>query len=125
MNCTAISVVVRVANLCMRGLDTMYGFDVTAAGQGACAPQRAEQLRVLRKASRWCSQMDCHAPPRPDVAWAKLIHDDAGTGFASARPPLVAEQCDFIVRSGLVDPVPLVDSEAQHTLSMCYWSLGS
>ena len=109
--------VMRVANLGLKGLNTMYGYGVVSAGLGLYAPQRAVQLRALQTSSRWCWQMSIQLPPSPDIAWAKLIHDDNGGGPTSARPPLIADRCDLLDRSGRVDPLPFVDDEARNTLS--------
>ena len=108
--------VMRVANLGLKGLNTMYGYGVVSAGLGLCAPQRAVQLRALQTSSRWCWQMSIQLPPSPDIAWAKLIHDDNGGGPTSARPPMIADRCDLLDRSGRVDPLPFVDDEARKTL---------
>ena len=53
----------------------------------------------------------------PDIAWSKLIHDDSGGGPTAVRPPLIADRCDLLERSGRVDPLPFVDDEARKTLS--------
>ena len=60
--------------------------------------------------------MSIQLPPSPEIAWAKLIHDDNGAGPTNDRPPLIADRCDLLDCSGRVDPLPFVDDEARQTL---------
>ena len=57
--------------------------------------------------------MSNESPPSPDIAWSKLIHDDSGGGSGVVRPPLIADRCDLLERSGRVDALP---DEARKTL---------
>ena len=107
----------RVTNLCLTGLNILYGERVRACGRGRCSPQRAVQLRALRKASRWCMQLCEQSPTLPRDAWRKLIHEDSQPGGADQRPALVADKCDLLDISGRVDPIPFIDNIARETLA--------
>ena len=106
----------RVANLCLTGLNILYGERVDTFGLGRCSPQRAVQLRALHKASRWCLQLHDQCPALPEVAWRKLVHDDSGPGEDGQRPALIADKCDLLRVSGRVDPTPFIDSDAKDIL---------
>ena len=101
----------RVANLCIRALNAVAGFTVLDEAQVRCAPQRAVRHRALRKASRWVGAMLDNSSLDPLSAFGRLVHDDALSQSAVARPTLDAARCDLLDKSGLVDPLPHIGAD--------------
>ena len=84
-----LMLVMLVANLTLQGLNVLMGHQVGTHELGRCGPQRAVQLRSIRKASRWCKQMHGEQPPDGRLAWARLIADEEVLGV-KGRPTLEA-----------------------------------
>ena len=63
------------------------------------------------------SELDALAPPPPCIAWATPIHDDEAADLSTGKLSLLADKCDLLDPSGMVDPLPYASDEARAILA--------
>ena len=109
---------VSLANVTIRALNVLAGGRTPQATIARTAPQRQSQGMVLSKALRLIARAS--ASPQPldgRIAWASLIDDQDELPNPAAKSKLVADRCDLLECSGLVDPTRFLDDEARSVIA--------
>ena len=102
------------ANVTIRALNVLVGGRTPGLVIARTAPQRQSQGMVLIKALRLIMRARSAAEPLEGrTAWASLIDDQDELTNPALKSKLVVDRCDLLEASGLVDPTPFLDAEAQ------------
>ena len=109
---TSFSSFAQWCKLTVIGLNSLAGFASQSESVKANVAQVAVQTRVAHKVARLCRRFAKCTVPDGRTCLAELIADHEHLG-RTANPPLVAEDCDLLDRSGLVDPLPDLDEGAR------------
>ena len=105
---------VGLADVTIRALNVLVGGRTPGPVIARTAPQRQSQGMVLIKALRLIMRARSAAEPLEGrTAWASLIDDQDDLPNPALKSKLVADRCDLPEASGLVDPTPFLDAEAQ------------
>ena len=103
----------------IRALNVLVGGRTPGPVIARTAPQRQSQGMVLIKALRLIMRARSAAEPLEGrTAWASLIDDQDELPNPALKSKLVADRCDLLEESGLVDPIPLLSSTPKRKLSL-------